>query len=471
MSHLIAAIRRTAVFVDRWDWVWLTLAAPLLLFPSQTRMLALLIVPAVWLIALIAGRPLVTRTPLNLSLLVMFAMVLVSEWATYDLAVSLPKIAGLVLGFGAFFSFARLGRERIWWLRIYAGVMALGVAIAGIGLLGTQWLYKIAFLSPILNRLPLVLRGLPGAEGGFQPNQVAGTLLWVLPIMLVGVIQARRNWRHSVIPSLGGLALLFVLGVFFLTQSRSGYIGLAAGLALMLSIWVPSRWRIWLVLGVFAGLIGVWAIVWGGSVEPAVQNGSAALSLDTLEGRVELWSRAIYGIEDFPLTGMGLNTFRHIVHVFYPLFLIGPDYDLGHAHNEFLQAALDLGLPGLIALIALYLGAFAMLGHIWRMQSNLPASHSPDDQQQGRHPDRAAERRTFALGLGGALLAHLVYGLTDAVALGAKPGLVFWIVLGLIAGLFEQNCSHQKRNSSPPAPLLSTTLVDWRGVRGEARHE
>jgi hypothetical protein len=44
----------------------------------------------------------------------------------------------------------------------------------------------------------------------------------------------------------------------------------------------------------------------------------------------------------------------------------------------------------------------------------------------------------LALGLGGGLLAHLLYGLTDAVALGAKPGVLFWMLLGLIAGLHRQ---------------------------------
>ena len=42
------------------------------------------------------------------------------------------------------------------------------------------------------------------------------------------------------------------------------------------------------------------------------------------------------------------------------------------------------------------------------------------------------------IGLGGGLLAHLIYGMTDAVALGAKPGVLFWMLLGLICGLHAQ---------------------------------
>jgi hypothetical protein len=49
----------------------------------------------------------------------------------------------------------------------------------------------------------------------------------------------------------------------------------------------------------------------------------------------------------------------------------------------------------------------------------------------------------LALGLGGGLLAHLLYGLMDAVALGAKPGVLFWMLLGLIVGLHRQAQAHR----------------------------
>jgi putative inorganic carbon (hco3(-)) transporter len=83
-----------------------------------------------------------------------------------------------------------------------------------------------------------------------------------------------------------------------------------------------------------------------------------------------------------------------------------------------------VGLPGLIAFVALYLGAFWMVARIWR---------TPETASLGSLSSRA-----LALGLGGGLFAHLVYGLTDAVALGAKPGFLFWMSLGLITGLFLQ---------------------------------
>jgi putative inorganic carbon (HCO3(-)) transporter len=153
-----------------------------------------------------------------------------------------------------------------------------------------------------------------------------------------------------------------------------------------------------------------------------------ALSLNTLAGRVEVWSRAIYGIQDFPFTGMGMNVFRKVLPVLYPLFSISPEMDIGHAHNEFLQAALDLGIPGLIAFIALYIGCFWMLADIWKSLS-IPS-------QDPYH--RPVVTRLLVLGLAGSLVAHLIFGLTDAVALGAKPGILFWMLLGLVTALHRQ---------------------------------
>ena len=39
---------------------------------------------------------------------------------------------------------------------------------------------------------------------------------------------------------------------------------------------------------------------------------------------IEIWSRALYALQDFPFTGVGLGAFRRVVNVLYPLFLVPP---------------------------------------------------------------------------------------------------------------------------------------------------
>jgi hypothetical protein len=43
--------------------------------------------------------------------------------------------------------------------------------------------------------------------------------------------------------------------------------------------------------------------------------------------------------------------------------------------------------------------------------------------------------RSVSLGLLAGLAAFHIFGLADAIALGAKPALVFWFVLGLLAAM------------------------------------
>jgi hypothetical protein len=48
-------------------------------------------------------------------------------------------------------------------------------------------------------------------------------------------------------------------------------------------------------------------------------------------------------------------------------------------------------------------------------------------------PDRIY--RATAAGLGCGLIAHFVFGITDAIPIGAKVGIFFWIALALVVGL------------------------------------
>src|SRR5690606_4655691 len=118
---------------------------------------------------------------------------------------------------------------------------------------------------------------------------------------------------------------------------------------------------------------------------------------------------------DMPYTGVGLNTFPLVMDRFYSGVALGPE---PHAHNLFLQIAVDLGLPGLVAWCGLFGGAGAALVQTYR------ASADPGV-------------RRMALAAGGGLLAFLVFGIIDTISPGAKPGLALWLVFGLAAHLWR----------------------------------
>ncbi|HEB77806.1 MAG TPA: hypothetical protein ENI90_04675, partial [Methylothermaceae bacterium] len=75
-----------------------------------------------------------------------------------------------------------------------------------------------------------------------------------------------------------------------------------------------------------------------------------------------MWTNALYALSDFVFTGIGIGTFRQVMPLLYPFVSITPDSpSFTHAHNLYLQIGLDLGLPGLIAWLALILVLFALL--------------------------------------------------------------------------------------------------------------
>lgn len=131
---------------------------------------------------------------------------------------------------------------------------------------------------------------------------------------------------------------------------------------------------------------------------------------------------AVWAIKDTPLTGVGMNVFRNALFTLYPTFTVPASYSIGHTHNELLQAALDLGLPGAVGFIALYIGALGML-------------YRPIKAGGALH--------LLGLGVLGGLMAHFLFGVTDAVALGAKPGFLFWWLLAMSYGLYDQGRSNK----------------------------
>ncbi|MGC8782684.1 MAG: O-antigen ligase family protein, partial [Anaerolineae bacterium] len=235
--------------------------------------------------------------------------------------------------------------------------------------------------------------------------------------LMVGRWRERKWWS--------GLLALLLAGIvgatLILTQSRSGWIAAVAGLTTLAALagWATGR-RPAQIAAVVAplALIAIIAAVIITRPELAarfINTSRQSESEISFSGRPEIWSRALYAIQDFPFTGTGLGTFRRVVHLLYPLFTISPDIDIAHAHNLFLQVALDLGLPGLIAYLAVLWIALTVA---WRAAKASPGMV-----------------RGLALGLLAGLIALHIYGLTDTIALGAKPGLSFWLALGLIAAL------------------------------------
>jgi putative inorganic carbon (HCO3(-)) transporter len=392
--------------------------APFLLFPQQRWMWVLVVLPIPWLLRLMAKRRSFERTALDPFLLVLVMMVGISVYATPDVELSLGKIAGVLLGVSFYCGLSQFANTetRLRW--VIGAFLAGGIGVVVLGLIGTAWWIKYPTAGGLTTLFPTRLTGLPGAENGFNPNAVGGALILFVPLLATLIVYyARRKNRSSGVHTLAlgaSLAILLSMGgTLLLCQSRAAWLSLCGALALASML----RFRVmrWAALGVCvaAVLLVLMYRPWVGWGSPGRFAESAEISL--LQ-RVALWSQAVHAIQGAPFVGVGMNMFRKGVIIPPNLFYGSHDKDLAHCHNQLLQAALDLGIPGLVAYGAIWAGTLALLWRVWR--------HTRD-----------SFHRTVALGLVCGLLAQFAFGITDAIALGAKVGIFWWIALALAASL------------------------------------
>ncbi len=424
-----------SVYWQRMRWVevgFFFFATPFLLFPSVLlpgTVIALLLIATIWTLPIVLTRsPLLPATPFNLALILFFIAFFVGILVTADPSLTLPKTTNLLLGLTLWRMLTLWDKQRPFLPRATFLYILFGLGFTMIGILNADWVAKapsqIDILQNIVTQRSWKVIALAGAESGIHPNQVAGAIMLYLPLLFslgLGWLWQRPLQRHRwlillITTLIGTITLIF-------TQSRSGWLGFIGGMLILILLWAillpPTRLRKALWLGIFlAGLLGVIFILqigpqqmrnlWDEPEQETVIGSTATISY-----RQAIWPMAIKAIDDFAFTGTGLGSFRHVVKRFYPIN-VPPDHDIGHAHNIFLQVALDIGVPGLISYLAILYVAFALC---WQAACG----------DEGLRP--------YALGYLAGLIAFHIYGLTDTIALGAKPGLLFWWQLGLITTL------------------------------------
>jgi len=455
----------TTLIAERWlpfwqrllaiEPVFILLSIPLLSFPEKFRQydaLVLVVLLLVWVARRLVAGHFTIPTPLDLPIIALFFMVPVSLYASADKEASLPKLTGLILGIVIFYAIVNHVHDRRGVEIVLLGLVASGSLIAGISLLGTRWSAKFPALAPFYNRLPRVIQGLPRAESGFNANEVGGALILVLPVIVVLTWLAVRGefslhlgrWAGAEgrlarwFPIVLVVVLLLTGGTLLLSQSRSSLFGFVVALATMVAVRNrPLRWA-WIgVLAIGAGLVLYLGPNQIGQALLGSVDVTGAVGNINFAGRKEIWQRAIYMLQDFPFTGIGLNTFPLVAGLLYPFFLISPDVSVPHAHNIFLQVGVDFGIPGLVAYVGL-LVTFGLCA--WSAYK--------------RHQDNALQ--LIVLGLGAGVLAHHVYGLTDAITLGAKPGFILWAIFGLMAAIYNLPATTQPENRYTALPSPSS---------------
>lgn len=395
------------------ELVFLGAAAPFLLFPNRWTWVAFGVIAGTWLMRwVVRGAPSVL-TPLDIPIFLLLAATGVGLGTSLDMVISAPKAWGIVLGISLYYGLVNALRTRpaVGRMAVLLLLVTLGVAV--ISLVGTDWdADAINPINPSLTELamkiPRLIHGLPtggiivpSASGLFHPREVGGALGMLVPVALALIFlgEGRVRWLALGTALITGLPLI-------LSQASSAFGGVAAAVVLFIAYRRP--WLLLPIVGVIT-LVGILVLATPlrelalTVLEPSTRLG------DSVAGRIWTYRSALYMLGDMPWTGVGLNMFGLTIWDMYP---DARQWTLFHAHNLLLQNALDVGIPGLEAFMVLIITfcytAFRAL------RQNLERNE-----------------RALLLGLLGAVLSYLVYGVLDTFTLGSKPGAAFWVLLGI----------------------------------------
>jgi len=285
--------------------------------------------------------------------------------------------------------------------RVMLPIVALGAAVA----------CAIALHSYTLG-IEQYMAGWHGGAGNHS-----SLLLTLMPCALMTAWYGMRNgWSRLRLWLVAALIALLLVAAYT-PQHRTVWLGFGAeGLLVMVLLQVlqPAATRgltpraklgvALLALAVVAGAIAATATVH--------RERTAVLSASALEKdpRLALWPEVLERIEERPLTGYGFG--RGGLRSSLPNELGDPT--LWHAHNLFLETTVQLGLPGLVLLLAL-LGA--TLREAWRLS-------------------RTGQDLPLACGiaLAAVIAGMLVRNMTDVLWL-RQNALLYWGVAGALLGL------------------------------------
>jgi len=304
-------------------------------------------------------------------------------------------------------------------------LLAILVGVLGLG--SAQYTEKSTLLMPLIHRIPTI-HGFPGAEGGFNVNEIGGGMAFFAPLV-AGI--ALYDWRSrprstkvqfSMVTLrwiAATVAFILLMLALFLGQSRFALFGVIFALFTLIFLLIPKgRWRM-IALAALIVFTGVEVVIVSKILEPPTST-LAARDLDSFTTRLEIWGAGLAIVRDHPLTGVGLNMFRStLVRRYYPI----PDFGMNvvpHAHNEVLQVGTDVGIPGVLIYVGWQIVFAVMLVRAWRRGD--------------------LYLKAVAAAVGAGVAAHAFFGLADAVTLFDRFIWAYWTLIGLGGGVYVLAC-------------------------------
>lgn len=263
----------------------------------------------------------------------------------------------------------------------------------------------------------------------FNPNEIAGALIWLAPLMAAIALRMRPHGDEQksdafwlIARSVAGILFIGLFFALLFGQSRFALLGLIVTLTLL--VWLAVEHRMYRITG-FA-LIAIVLVIqigvffnWFNPATSDVTNTSSDVGVsqrdqNSVNTRLAIWGRGLQMMIDNPTTGVGMYMFRTAIGrdpYQIPYYVDNDIPPAPHAHNEWIHMGAEVGIGGLIVFVLMQYVILRMLWHGWR------------------HGDEQC--RTVALAVFLGLLGHMIYGLGDTITLWDRYQFILWWLFGL----------------------------------------
>ena len=211
-----------------------------------------------------------------------------------------------------------------------------------------------------------------GVATGFfaNANHMADLLVITLPFLAAVLARAGRSGRNvqrysAAVALVAGAALVIVVGIA-LNGSLAGY-GLAVPVLLASAmIMLPPRSGALRWMAALSAILLIAAVGWLATTPLSSEAAFRVSAQTSVQSREQIARTSLKATADFMPFGSGVGSFQHVYALYEDHDRLDPTTYVNHAHNDYVELALETGLPGLIALSLFLIWWAARAWRAWR---------------------------------------------------------------------------------------------------------
>lgn len=335
----ISGADRAAKF-ETAGWVFLFIFAASDFFSISVAQIAAAGMGVAWAGRWIASGKRPDLSPLKIPLAAFVAASLVSAAMSLDPAESIKDSKDLLHIFIFFAAFDLFSKKREMIGVAFRVAAGAGGAIALVGM-----------VQAIMRGVDIYDR-ISGFSGMYMTY--AGLLMLAFIVGLAVALFAMAGWRDAWLP----LALGLMAVALLLSLTRNAWVGAFAGSLVIIAARKPAAL---LAVPVVAALAFAFSPP---EIKGRVMSMFDAKKDKSNRERIYLWTSGLKILADYPVFGVGQNSFPLV----YPKYR-NPgvkEPDISHLHNNFLEIGVERGLTGLAAWLSIWITALWTMSVAWK---------------------------------------------------------------------------------------------------------